>query len=80
MTHCTACGQRLLKKKLKREEPAWPAFLEAWWGRFGAALAVDGVKDFLAVNRDFFRSDDAQAHFVAANFHDNDRDVVVDDD
>jgi hypothetical protein len=37
MIHCQTCGQRLLKRKpVKSEDPAWPAFLDAWWNRYGS--------------------------------------------
>jgi hypothetical protein len=37
MTCCPTCGQRLLTKKpVKPEDPAWPAFLAAWWNQYGS--------------------------------------------
>lgn len=49
------------------------------WASF-IALAVDKIKDFLSVNGDFFRSDDTEPNFVAANFHDCHSDIVIDND
>ena len=49
--------------------------------RFNHGLtAGNGIEYFLPVNRHFLRCLDSQADLVAADFHDNDRDVVVDDD
>ena len=42
-------------------------------------VALDSVIDLAAVDRYFFRSLDSQPHLVPADFHDNDRDVIVDD-
>jgi hypothetical protein len=42
-------------------------------------VAVDGVKDFLPMNRDFFRCIDSEADFVSSDFDDYDSDVIVDD-
>lgn len=47
---------------------------------FGIRLAVDGVKNLLTVDLNFFRGNDAEADFVAPNFHYSHRDVAVDHD
>ena len=42
-------------------------------------LALDGLVDLLAMNGNLSRSVDSQADLVAANFHDGDGDVIVND-
>jgi hypothetical protein len=46
------------------------------WGR----LTVNRFPNFLAMNRHIFRRDNAKPHFVAADFDDRDRDIVVNHD
>ncbi len=43
-------------------------------------VAVDGVENLATMNRHFLWRLNAQSHFVAANFHDDNRDVIVNDD
>src|SRR5438270_7469807 len=45
-----------------------------------AVLPADGVVHFLAVDADFLRGVDPQAHLVAPDVHDGDLDVVTDHD
>jgi len=48
--------------------------------RSAGEFAVDGFKDFLTMDGDFLRGDDAKANLVPADFHDRYDDVIVNDD
>jgi hypothetical protein len=48
-------------------------------GRFGIFLTVDGVVNFLAMNRHFLGSNDAKPHLVAPDFYHRDGNVIVND-
>ncbi len=41
---------------------------------------MDGLEDFLAVDGDFCRGNDAQPDLVAADLDDRHRNIVIDDD
>jgi hypothetical protein len=43
-------------------------------------LALDGIVDFLAVDRDFRGGINAKAHFIAADIDNGDNNVVANDD
>src|SRR5262249_8066537 len=45
----------------------------------GSGLAVNGIEDFLPVDRHFFGSNDAQPDLVAPDFDHRHGDVIVDD-
>jgi hypothetical protein len=49
-------------------------------GGLGAGLAVNGVKNFLPVDGNFFGRHNAQPNLITADFHDRDGDIVVDHD
>ena len=55
-------------------------------GRSGSTIslrllvAFDGIVDLATVYRHFLGSFNSQTHLVTANFNDNNRDVIVDDD
>jgi len=46
------------------------------WVRVGR-LAVNGFVDFLTMNRNLFRRDNAQADLIATDFNNGDRNVIV---
>jgi hypothetical protein len=43
-------------------------------------VALNGIIDLTTVDRDLLGCLDAQPHFIAAYFHDDNGDVIVDDD
>ena len=45
----------------------------------GSFVAPNGVKNFAPVDRHLFRRLNAQTNYVASNFDDSDRNVIVDD-
>jgi hypothetical protein len=47
-------------------------------GSYGAAM--DRIEDFAPMNGDFLGGLDPQADFVASDLHNDDRNVIVDDD
>src|SRR5882724_3851194 len=75
------------RKRSWCSERAWPGLLSRLDAHGGArrhsgvagrrGLAVDSLKDFLAMHRNLLGRDDPQSHLVAANFDDGDCDVIV---
>ena len=54
-------------------------FCHGGWCWLGAGCAMDGIKNFLPVHRNFLGRNDTKTNLVAPNLNDSHRDVVVDD-
>jgi hypothetical protein len=49
-------------------------------GRLTLLVAPNGLVDFITMDGHFLRGLDPQAYLIAADFHDDDRNVIIDDD